>query len=149
MEVRGNLEEGGGRLEDQMELGYEGEVQDRGVVGGMNPTANSPVVAEFDEELREEEADAYREEEEGDWDQVGPDSSLEDVFEGLNLDGEEEEDLVLSGKVEELIKEVRWLCLFRVHTLRPFSHAALLNSMRNAWTCAQGVTFNIKGRIFS
>ncbi|VAH62423.1 unnamed protein product [Triticum turgidum subsp. durum] len=29
--------------------------------------------------------------------------------------------------------------------MRPFSHAALLNSMRNAWACAQGVTFNIKG----
>lgn len=47
--------------------------------------------------------------------------------------------------MEELIKEVRWLALFRVHTMRPFSHAALLNSMRNAWSCAQGVTFNIKG----
>lgn len=35
--------------------------------------------------------------------------------------------------------------LFRVHTTRPFSHAALLNQMRNAWSSAQGVTFSIKG----
>ena len=51
----------------------------------------------------------------------------------------------LSGEVDDLIKEVRWLCLFRVHTMRPFSHATLLNSLRNAWSCAQGVTFNIRG----
>ena len=67
------------------------------------------------------------------------------MFEGLKLHVEEEEDLDLSGDVDELIKDVRWLCLFRVHTMRPISHAALLNSMRNAWACAQGVTFNIKG----
>ena len=85
------------------------------------------------------------EEEDVDWEHHGPDPNLEDVFEGLNLHGEEEEDLDLSGEVDELIKDVRWLSLFRVHTLRPFSHAALLNSMRNAWACAQGVTFNIKG----
>ena len=78
-------------------------------------------------------------------DYYGQKPNLEDCFKGLNLHGEEEEDLDLSGEVEELISEVRWLALFRVHTLRPFSHAALLNSMRNAWSCAQGVTFNIKG----
>ena len=64
---------------------------------------------------------------------------------GLAFHEEEEEDLDLSGEVEDLIREVRWLALFRVHTLRPFSHATLLNSMRNAGACAQGVTFNIKG----
>ncbi|KAI5018514.1 hypothetical protein ZWY2020_043402 [Hordeum vulgare] len=29
--------------------------------------------------------------------------------------------------------------------MRPFGHAPLLNFMRNAWACASGVTFNIKG----
>lgn len=44
----------------------------------------------------------------------------------------------------ELIKDLRWLGLFWVHTMRPFSHAALLNTTRNAWASAQGVKFNIK-----
>lgn len=63
----------------------------------------------------------------------------------MKLHGEEEETLDFSEEVEELIKEVRWLGLFCVHTTWPFSHAALLNQMRNAWSSAQGVTFNIKG----
>lgn len=110
-------------------------------------TSAKPVMVE-DPEGREKasKAEVDREDiDEADWDHLGPDPSLEDVFEGLNLHGEEEEDLDLSGEVEDLIKDVRWLALFRVHTLRPFSHAAVLNSMRNAWSCAQGVTFNIKG----
>lgn len=75
----------------------------------------------------------------------GPEPDLEDQFVGMTLHGEEEEELDFSGEVEDLIKDVRWLALFRVHTTRPFSHAALLNQMRNAWSSAQGVTFNIKG----
>lgn len=63
----------------------------------------------------------------------------------MNLHGEVQDDLDLSGEVDELIKGVRWLGLFRVHTTRPFSHAALLRQMRNAWASAQGVTFNVKG----
>ncbi|KAI4997626.1 hypothetical protein ZWY2020_052968 [Hordeum vulgare] len=63
----------------------------------------------------------------------------------MKLHGEEEKDLDLSREVEELIKEVHWLALFRVHNLRPFIHVAILNSMRNACACAQGVTFNIEG----
>ncbi|KAI4978282.1 hypothetical protein ZWY2020_014836 [Hordeum vulgare] len=63
----------------------------------------------------------------------------------MNLHREEEVDLNLSREIEDLIKDVRWLALFRVHTMRPFSHASLLNSMRNAWACAQGMTFNSKG----
>lgn len=78
-------------------------------------------------------------------DLYGPDPDLEDQFAGMKLHGEEEEDLDFSGEVDELISEVRWLGLFRVHTTRPFSHSALLNQMRNAWSAAQGVTFSIKG----
>ncbi|XBI32127.1 hypothetical protein VPH35_055617 [Triticum aestivum] len=75
----------------------------------------------------------------------GPGPDLEDQFAGMKLHGKEEEDLDFSEEVEDLIKDVRWLALFRVHTTKPFSHAALLTQMRNAWSAAQGVTFNIKG----
>lgn len=67
-------------------------------------------------------------------------TNLADRFEGLNLHGEEEE-LDLSWEIDDLIKETRWIAIFRVHTSKPFSHVALFKSMRNAWVPAQGVTF--------
>uniref|UniRef100_M8CPM0 Uncharacterized protein n=1 Tax=Aegilops tauschii TaxID=37682 RepID=M8CPM0_AEGTA len=54
------------------------------------------------------------------------DLGLEDQLVGMKLHGKEEEDLDFSAEVEDLIKDVRWLALFRVHTTKPFSHAALL-----------------------
>lgn len=66
------------------------------------------------------------------------DYNLEDRFKELNLHGEEEEDLDLSCEVEGLIEETRWVVIFRVHTQRPFSHTALLKSLRNGWALAQG-----------
>jgi hypothetical protein len=43
--------------------------------------------------------------------------SLEERLVGPKLQGEEEEEL--SSKFEELVKEVRWLGLFGVHTMKP------------------------------
>ena len=61
----------------------------------------------------------------------------------MNLVGETDEDLDLSEELDELIKEVRWLALFRVHTTKPFSHAALFFSLRFAWAAAKDVTFKV------
>ncbi|KAF7100489.1 hypothetical protein CFC21_102001 [Triticum aestivum] len=71
--------------------------------------------------------------------------NLESKFEGLNLHGEEEEELDLSGEVEELLEEIRWIGVFRVHTQRPFSHVALFKDMRNAWASAKDVIFKTMG----
>ncbi|KAM0907655.1 hypothetical protein ACQ4PT_015966 [Festuca glaucescens] len=76
---------------------------------------------------------------------IDADKELEDRFEGLNLRGEEETDLDFSDEIEGLIGEVRWIALFRVHTSKPFSHAAMFKQMRNAWSTAQDVTFKTKG----
>lgn len=114
--------------------------------GGTNRAAEARMVearfgtgtsglGEEDDDLGEEEY----------WEAYGPEADLEDQFAGIQLHGEEEDDLDLSGEVDELIKGVRWLGLFRVHTTKPFSHVALLRQMRNAWASAQGVTFNVKG----
>ena len=65
--------------------------------------------------------------------------SLEERLDGLDLHGEEEEDLDFSGEFEELVKDVCWLALFRVDTSKPFSHAALFDTMRNAWSAAKEV----------
>lgn len=75
----------------------------------------------------------------------GPVPSLEDRFEGLHLCGEEEIDLDFSDELEDLVKEIRWLAIFKVHTTRQFSHSALFNAMRTAWTSAQQVFFKPKG----
>lgn len=73
------------------------------------------------------------------------DMSLEDRLATLDLVGDEEEALDFSEEIEELVKEVRWLALFRVHTTKAFSHSALLNAMRIAWSAAKEVTFKVKG----
>lgn len=57
---------------------------------------------------------------------------MEDRFEGLNLCGEEEIDLDFSEELEELIKEVRWLAILKVHTTQTFSHVALFNARHTA-----------------
>jgi hypothetical protein len=71
--------------------------------------------------------------------------SLKEHLKGLSLRGEEEEDLEFLAEFEELVKEVRWLALFRVHTMKPFSHAALFSAMRIAWAAAKEVTFKVLG----
>jgi hypothetical protein len=71
--------------------------------------------------------------------------SLEECLEGLKLQGEEEEDLDFSSEFEELVKDVCWLAQFRVHTVKPFSHAALFSALRNAWAATKGVTFKALG----
>jgi hypothetical protein len=77
-------------------------------------------------------------------DEGGGMPSLEKHLEAMKLQGEEEEDLDFSGEFEELVKEVRWLALFRVHTSKPFSHAALFSALRNAWSAAKEVTFKAR-----
>jgi len=71
--------------------------------------------------------------------------SLEERLESLKLQGEEEEDLDFCGEFEELVKDVHWLALFRVHTAKPFSHAALFGAMRIAWAAAKEVTSKVLG----
>ena len=55
------------------------------------------------------------------WGGFGPEPDLEDQFAGLKLHGEEEDDLDLSGEVEELVKDVRWRGLFRFIPLNPLA----------------------------
>jgi hypothetical protein len=78
-------------------------------------------------------------------DEDGGMPSLEERLEGLDLKGEKEEDLDLLGELDELVKDVRWLALFRVHTSKPFSHAALFGAMRIAWSVVKEVTFKVLG----
>lgn len=79
----------------------------------------------------------------GSKDPLGSDLGFEEKLEKLKLTGLEEEELDLSGELDELIKDIRWLALFRVHTTKPFSHAALFGAMRTAWSPAKEVVFKV------
>lgn len=48
----------------------------------------------------------------GGGDRSALEANLENKFEGPKLHGEEEEELDLSGEVEELLAETRWLGFF-------------------------------------
>jgi hypothetical protein len=63
----------------------------------------------------------------------------------LKVCGEEEEELDFSAELDDLVKDVRWLALVRVHTTKNYSHAALMNNMRNAWSAAKETTFKVMG----
>lgn len=71
--------------------------------------------------------------------------SLEATLKGLDLTGEEEMDLDFSAEIDDLIKDVWWLALFKVDRPKPFSHAALFGDMRYAWKTAKDVTFKVYG----
>ena len=126
----------GGRQDGGGSIGCGGEedreAEEVRVAGGLRK--NTQGMEAHEDEIEDEDGDLH-----------GPDLDLEDQFAGVRLHGKEGEDLDFSAEVEDLIKDVRWLALFRVHTTKPFSHVALLQQMRNAWAAAQGVTFNIKG----
>lgn len=92
MEPSGSSKGGGGSKE-----GLESEKLNKEVSHGGGQDTTNPVVKE-DAGSSEmgKTADADRETaEDVDWDHYGPDPNLDDMFEGLNLHGEEEEDLDL------------------------------------------------------
>jgi hypothetical protein len=51
----------------------------------------------------------------------------------------------MNKRTRRLLGDVRWLMMFRVHTTKPFIHAAMFKQMRNAWVPAQDVSFKTKG----
>ena len=64
------------------------------------------------------------------------------------MQGEEEVDLDFLEEIEGLIKDVRWLALFRVHTTKPFSRVVLLSVMCIAWSTAKEISFKVLGPNF-
>lgn len=62
------------------------------------------------------------------------DDEIEEILVGLKLHGEEEVELDFSGELEDLVNDVHWLVLFRVHMTKPFRHVVLLKSMCIAWS---------------
>ncbi|XBH75805.1 hypothetical protein VPH35_102540 [Triticum aestivum] len=69
------------------------------------------------------------------------DDDFGDFFEKLDLHDEEFEDVVVEEEAPELLEEIRWLALARVHTTKNFSQSAFFKDMRTAWNTTQPVRF--------
>ncbi|KAE8813401.1 hypothetical protein D1007_09398 [Hordeum vulgare] len=71
----------------------------------------------------------------------GKDDDLGDFFEKLDLHEDEFDDVVVEEEAPELLEEIRWIALARVHTPKLFSQTAFYKDMRAAWNCSQQVRF--------
>ncbi|KAE8818794.1 hypothetical protein D1007_03392 [Hordeum vulgare] len=76
-----------------------------------------------------------------DLDSQGKDKDLGDFFDKLDLHEEEFDDVVVEEEAPELLEDVRWVALARVHTSKIFSQSAFYKDMRAAWNCSQQVRF--------
>ncbi|KAE8805115.1 hypothetical protein D1007_18858 [Hordeum vulgare] len=74
-------------------------------------------------------------------DSQGNDDDLGDFFEKLDLHEDEFNDVVVKEEAPELLEEIRWIALARVHTPKLFSQTAFYKDMRAAWNCSQQVRF--------
>lgn len=63
----------------------------------------------------------------------------------LNLQEREDDDLIFEEEFPDEIEEAEFMALATVHTNKPFSRGAFYDSMRLAWSPAQGVTFKPLG----
>ena len=64
---------------------------------------------------------------------VGDPCDLGDLFNQLDLDGEEFDDLEIDVDDPELNDNVCWLALDRVHTHKSFNQAAFFKEKRSSW----------------
>ncbi|KAF7000593.1 hypothetical protein CFC21_016463 [Triticum aestivum] len=71
---------------------------------------------------------------------------LGELFEKLDLHEEELDDVVIEEEVPDLLEEIRWLSLAKVHTTKNFSQAAFFRDMRAAWNTTQPVRFRPIGQ---
>ncbi|KAE8810083.1 hypothetical protein D1007_13145 [Hordeum vulgare] len=71
----------------------------------------------------------------------GKDDDLGDFFGKLDLHEDEFDDVVVEEEAPELLEEIRWIALARVHTPKLFSQTAFYKDMRAAWNCSQQVRF--------
>ncbi|KAE8771313.1 hypothetical protein D1007_56835 [Hordeum vulgare] len=74
------------------------------------------------------------------YDSQGKEDDLGDFFDKLDLH-EEFDDVVVEEEAPELLEDIRWVALARVHTLKSFSQTTFYKDMRAAWNCSQQVHF--------
>ncbi|KAE8789995.1 hypothetical protein D1007_35756 [Hordeum vulgare] len=62
----------------------------------------------------------------------GKDDDPGDFLDKLDLHEDEFDDVVVEEEAPELLEEIRWVALARVHTSKTFSQAAFYKDMRAA-----------------
>lgn len=70
---------------------------------------------------------------------------LRDIFNQLDLNDDDFDDVEIDEEDPEIDESVRWLALARVHTEKKFSQSAFYKDMRAAWNPAQRVRFRPVG----
>ncbi|KAI5001826.1 hypothetical protein ZWY2020_026476 [Hordeum vulgare] len=72
-------------------------------------------------------------------------TGVDDLIGKLNLQDREEDDLNFDEEFPDEIGEVEFMAIAKVYTDKPFSRGAFYESMRMAWSLAQGATFSALG----
>lgn len=72
-------------------------------------------------------------------------AGVDELIGKLNLQEREEDDLNFDEEFPDEVDEAEFMAIARVHTNKPFSRGAFYDSMRLAWSLAQGATFNALG----
>lgn len=70
---------------------------------------------------------------------------IDALFQRLVLRDEETTNIVLEEDVNELRAESKWMAIGKLYTTKSFSHGALFNQMRQAWSLAKEVKFQALG----
>ena len=70
---------------------------------------------------------------------------VEEMIGKLRLQEREEDDLIFEEEFPDEIEEAEFMALATVHTNKPFSRGSFYDTMRLAWSLAQGVTFKPLG----
>ena len=70
---------------------------------------------------------------------------MEDLSGKMNLNEREEDDLDFDEEFPDETKDAEFMALATVHTEKPFSRISFYETMRMAWSLAQGVSFNAHG----
>lgn len=72
-------------------------------------------------------------------------AGVDELIGKLNLQEREDDDLNFDEEFPDEVDEAEFMAIARVHTDKPFSRDAFYDSMRLAWSLAQGATFNALG----
>lgn len=70
---------------------------------------------------------------------------VDEMIGKLNLQDKEDDDLNFEEEFPDEVEEAEFMALATVHMDKPFSRGAFYDSMRMAWSLAQGVTFSALG----
>ena len=76
---------------------------------------------------------------------MGQSAGVDEMIGRLNLQEREEDDLNFDEEFPDEVEEAEFMALATVHMNKPFSRGSFYDTMKMAWSLAQGVTFSALG----